>query len=155
MWKLERKKFEFGDWRGRFLMFQFGKNLVGRYPSPSLPLSKAATGAGFAKLDCKILSPKGLEVKILRTNDLGCLPAILSVPLSLCNHLLFKFFAQGQMSQKVCGNPDPRLSSSVRKSSSVSSRASRASSAATDLGEEPKRVLSRCKGEVDVIICGC
>src|ERR1051326_8029511 len=88
-------------------MFQFGKNLVGRYPSPSLPLSKAATGAGFAKLDCKILSPKGLEVKILRTNDLGCLPAILSVPLSLCNHLLFKFFAQGQMSKGLWKSGPP------------------------------------------------
>ena len=49
---------------------------------PSLPLSKAARGTGFAKMACKILSPKGLEVKILTTKNLGCSRAILFVPLT-------------------------------------------------------------------------
>ncbi len=40
------------------------------YP-PSPYLLKPATGAGFAKSVCKILSPKGLEVKILKTQHLA------------------------------------------------------------------------------------
>jgi hypothetical protein len=38
-------------------------------PSPSPP--KAATGAVFTKYACKILSPKELEVKILKTKHLA------------------------------------------------------------------------------------
>ena len=38
---------------------------------PPLPHRlNAATGAGFAKMVCKILSPNSLEVKILRTKEL-------------------------------------------------------------------------------------
>jgi hypothetical protein len=39
------------------------------YPPPPLPLN-ALTGVGFAKMLCKILSRKRLEVKILTTNPL-------------------------------------------------------------------------------------
>jgi hypothetical protein len=39
------------------------------YPLP-LPPSKGATGAGFTKMACKILSRNGLGVKILTTKDL-------------------------------------------------------------------------------------
>ena len=50
--------------------FRFGK-ILGRegYP-PSPHLLKVLTGAGSAKLFYKILSPKGLEVKILKPKDL-------------------------------------------------------------------------------------
>jgi hypothetical protein len=52
----------------------FWEERVGFYrkwgtPLPLLPL-KALTGAGFTKCVCKILSRKGLEVKILITKDL-------------------------------------------------------------------------------------
>ena len=40
------------------------------YPHPSPSPSKAAIGAGFTKSVCKILSPKGLGVKILKTKHL-------------------------------------------------------------------------------------
>ena len=40
-------------------------------PTPLPLLLKPATGAGFAKYVCKILSPKGLEVKILKTQHLA------------------------------------------------------------------------------------
>src|ERR1051326_2914571 len=40
------------------------------YPPSPLPL-KVLLGAGFAKSVCKILMSKNLEVKILRTGDLG------------------------------------------------------------------------------------
>ncbi len=42
---------------------------IGVYPPSPHPLN-AALGAGFAKSLRKILSPKGLEVKILRTKEL-------------------------------------------------------------------------------------
>jgi hypothetical protein len=42
---------------------------VERYPPSSTP-RKALTSAGFAKMVCKILSPKGLEVRILITSEL-------------------------------------------------------------------------------------
>ncbi len=39
---------------------------------PPLPLPlKALLGAGFAKSVCKVLMSKNLEVKILKTGDLG------------------------------------------------------------------------------------
>ena len=47
-----------------------GKQLELRYTPFPHPV-KGLTGAGFAKMVCKILSPKGLEVKILTTKDLG------------------------------------------------------------------------------------
>ena len=40
------------------------------YPPPPVPL-KTLLGAGFAKSVCKILISKNLEVKILKTDDLG------------------------------------------------------------------------------------
>ena len=50
-------------------------------PPPPPPL-KALTGAGSAKMLCKILSPKGLEVKILITNDLLAFLSMMLVPLT-------------------------------------------------------------------------
>jgi hypothetical protein len=54
-----------------FWRLRFGKiaSLRGIPPSPH-PLN-AATGAGSARMVCKILRPKGLEVMILRTRELG------------------------------------------------------------------------------------
>jgi hypothetical protein len=51
-------------------VFRFGKvwGFEGT-PLPPPPL-KALTGAGFAKMPCKVLSPKGLEVKSLITKSL-------------------------------------------------------------------------------------
>jgi hypothetical protein len=46
-----------------FRLFHFGKFMANRgYPSPRPP-SKALPGAGSAKMLCKSLSPKELEVK--------------------------------------------------------------------------------------------
>jgi len=54
-----------------------GKSMVSRVtPLPQPPL-KGATGVGFARMLCKILSPKGLEVKILTTQELASFPRIL------------------------------------------------------------------------------
>jgi hypothetical protein len=56
---------------GAFLATPFWKNRESPgYPPLPHPLN-AATGAGFAKMVCKILRPKGLEVMILRTRELG------------------------------------------------------------------------------------
>ncbi len=43
---------------------------------PSLTPLEALTGAGFAKMVCKILSAKGLEVKILTTKELSPLSRV-------------------------------------------------------------------------------
>jgi hypothetical protein len=48
--------------------FRENRGFSGVPPSP-YPLN-TATGAGFAKMLCKILSGEGLEVKILSTNEL-------------------------------------------------------------------------------------
>ena len=57
-----------------FSEFRLGKNIEFRgYPLPH-PLLKGLTGAGSAKSVCKILSAKGLGVKILITNNLRCTP---------------------------------------------------------------------------------
>src|ERR1017187_1176446 len=48
------------------------ESLLVSTPHPPSPTAlKAATGAGFTKCACKILSPKGLEVKILKTRHLA------------------------------------------------------------------------------------
>ena len=47
------------------------KSLLVSTPPPSPYPLKASTGAGFTKCVCKILSPKGLEVKILKTKHLA------------------------------------------------------------------------------------
>jgi hypothetical protein len=70
--------------RRRFLIqVRFGNFGVARVPPlPPTPV-KCLTGAGFAKSVCKILRAKELEVKILKTKELGCFlgPAhILSPP---------------------------------------------------------------------------
>ncbi len=49
----------------------FGEKVGFRGIPPFPHPLKAATGAGFAKMPGKILSHKGLEVKILTTKDLG------------------------------------------------------------------------------------
>ena len=46
-----------------------GKRWIRGYTPAPNPL-KRLTGAGFAKMACKILSRKDLEAKILKTNDL-------------------------------------------------------------------------------------
>jgi hypothetical protein len=81
------------------------------HPPPPVPL-KAATGAGFAnmfaKSACKILSPKGLEVKILKTKYLT-LPRRIS--LRRCRHEeCQKSGARGKVirhrpGKKSCGYP--------------------------------------------------
>jgi hypothetical protein len=73
--------------------------------SPSSPLPppplKAATGAGFAKLPCKILIPKGLGVKILKRRHLGRLApdSATAMPETILPHL--RIVAQGQMSHNL------------------------------------------------------
>src|ERR1700734_3523412 len=56
------------------------------YPLPHR-LWKPATGAGSAKCVCKILSPKGLEVKILKTKSLAALLSAVATasPLAECH----------------------------------------------------------------------
>jgi hypothetical protein len=64
------------------LWFRFGKNArVEGYPPPPSPL-KALLGAEFAKMLCKILSPKGLGVTILITKNLLVAGERLSRPLA-------------------------------------------------------------------------
>lgn len=55
------------DSEGAFEQVSFWKNLVEWGTPPSL---KPLTGARFAKMLCKILSRKGLEVKILIAKNL-------------------------------------------------------------------------------------
>jgi hypothetical protein len=63
-----------------FKQFHFGKDDGLEVPPPP-PRLKPALGAGFAKLVCKILSPKELEVKILIAKELGALQRLLPAPL--------------------------------------------------------------------------
>jgi hypothetical protein len=67
-----------------------GKSRVFRSP-PSPHALNAATGAGFAKMLCKILSGKGLEVKTLSTNELDSYSRFLRARLGLDHDLLFEF----------------------------------------------------------------
>jgi hypothetical protein len=63
-----------------FSKFQLGKGGgVGGTPPPP-PLLKAALGAGFTKMVCKILSPKELEVKILIAKGLAAFSRVSRVP---------------------------------------------------------------------------
>ncbi len=48
-------------------------------PSPSPPL-QGFTDAGFAKSACKILSGKGLKVKILILKELRCFLTVFPLP---------------------------------------------------------------------------
>src|SRR5260370_17585199 len=62
------------------------------------PSLKAATGARFAKMACKILSPKDLEVKILRTKELRPFLWRYVHGFRLDDDLLFGFWGQDWMS---------------------------------------------------------
>ena len=73
-------------------------------PPVPMPL-KVLLGAGSAKSVCKILMSKNLEVKILRTKNLGRLRSRSAQALGLAHDRCFKLRAQGQMSQKVVDKP--------------------------------------------------
>jgi hypothetical protein len=74
------KKFEGSEETTVARLFRSGKSkATGVYPLPPPP-PNASTGAGFAKMLCKILMAKNLEVKILTTKDLGPLPRFLYAP---------------------------------------------------------------------------
>ena len=65
-----------------FERVSFRENLGLRgYPPSPHPL-KALTGAGSAKMLCKILSPKGLEVKILEAKNLVAFSRVMFLPLA-------------------------------------------------------------------------
>ncbi len=75
-----KKNFVFRSCELCLSQVSFRENLGLRgIPPPSHPL-KALTGTGSAKMLCKILSPKGLEVKILKTKGLRPLSRWLLVP---------------------------------------------------------------------------
>lgn len=73
------------------------------YPSPP-PSPNPAPGAGFTKAARKILGPRDLGVKILRTKYLLLRCAACMYRFRLGNLLLLGFQGQGQMSHRACGN---------------------------------------------------
>src|ERR1019366_10698604 len=56
------------------------KSAVEDLPPPGTHLPTAVTGAGFAKMLCKILMTKNLEVTILTTKNLGPVSRFLCAP---------------------------------------------------------------------------
>ena len=80
-----------------------GKSRVFEEYPLSHPLN-ASTGAGFARMLCKILSGKGLKVKILSTDELDPRSRFLRARLRLDDDLRFEFLDQGQMSHWVVEN---------------------------------------------------
>ena len=65
-----------------FPRFHFGNPRLFR-GTPSPPSLNPAPGAAFTKSACKILSPKGLRVKILKTRQLRRRLRFLHLPLLL------------------------------------------------------------------------
>src|ERR1700686_2492988 len=96
---------------------QFGEIFGGTtFGNPSPGPSEGLTGAAFARLPCKILSPYGLKAIILIIKELDLIRGLCEHRLRPDDDLLSEFRGQGQRSQsgvrKTCDRFAVALSSS-------------------------------------------